>query len=141
MPAVEEVASPRSEWGRRRSIYGLQREGALPPDPSGETRRRCQRLATLHLPDVASEVRLGHARCVRARCRSLSLGYKVRGPGTEKALSIWALHAPLHGPARLGCVALLRASGDMGWRMVPSRQAYTYRVGHSRCGLGLRALA
>jgi hypothetical protein len=40
-----------------------------------------------------------------------------------------------------GGVALLRASGDMGWRMVPSRQAHTHRVGHSRCGLGLRALA
>jgi hypothetical protein len=28
-----------------------------------------------HLPDVASEVRLGHARCVRARCPSLRVGY------------------------------------------------------------------
>jgi hypothetical protein len=29
----------------------------------------------------------------------------------------------------------------MGWRMAPSRQACTHRVGHSRGGLGLRALA
>jgi hypothetical protein len=77
---------------------------------------------------------------VRARYRSLSLGYSVRGPGTEKALAIWTVHAAVHEPAR-GGVALLRASADVGWRMVPSRQADTHRVGHSRCGLGLWALA
>jgi hypothetical protein len=33
------------------------------------------------------------------------------------------------------------ASADMGWRMAPSRQACTHRVGHSRRGLDLRALA
>jgi hypothetical protein len=44
-----------------------------------------------------------------------------------------------HSPC--GGVALLRASADMGWRMAPSRQACTHRVGHSRRGLDLRALA
>jgi hypothetical protein len=84
----------------------------------------------------------GHARCVRARRSSFCFGYKVRGPGAEEALALWALHAPLHGPARLGRVALLWASsGDVGWRMVPSRQARTHRGNHSSRSLGLPALA
>ncbi len=38
-------------------------------------------------------------------------------------------------------LALLRAGGDMGWRMVPRRQARTRRVVYSLGGVGLRALA
>jgi hypothetical protein len=44
----------------------------------------------------------------------------LRGPGAQEGLALWALHAALHGPARIGRVALLGASADVGWRMVPS---------------------
>src|SRR5215212_4060197 len=78
-PAAEGVGHrARNEKGKWRGVYGLRREGALPPDPSGQARRRHQRLGSLHLSDVAAQIRRRFAQRVRPSDHSVRLGHPIR---------------------------------------------------------------
>ena len=64
-----------------------------------EAHRRRQRLTSLHLPDVAAQVRRRFAQRVWPRDYSVRLGHPIRRFGEAEALADRALHASVHESA------------------------------------------